>query len=124
MRLFKIGFVSLLLSTISACATLHVGPYEYEAPKSSAGQYCVNRCQQAFNSCVQICALKNDVCRAELKENAIELLDDYEAKRQTRGLRKSKKTYKDFLRRATCDHSCNCVPAYNTCYRACGGKVY
>ena len=120
LRLFILFTLSVL---VSSCVLPGAGDYQYTPPKSSMGQYCVKRCKTALNSCTQICALKDERCAVELKENATQSYSDYVSYRKAKKWR-IRKSYKDFYRNASCEHSCNCVPAYNTCYRACGGTVY
>ena len=117
-RLLVLVFVSCSLAGCYAPA----GATHYTKPASSAGQYCAMRCKTAQKSCMQICGLKESTCRDELKENATLAYNAYVAKCKANNWR-VRKSYNDFYRNATCQHSCNCIPAYNTCYRACGGTV-
>lgn len=115
----------LLLTIFSLFMTSCVPPggaHEYTPPKSSAGQYCATRCKIALRSCMQICGLRDSTCADELKENATQAYNAYVARCKANKWR-IRKSFNDFYRNATCQHSCNCIPAYNTCYQACGGTV-
>lgn len=97
--------------------------FEYSPPVGKQPLACISQCKVAYNSCMTICALKNSTCRKEKQYNASLRYSEYTQSRHAQGL-PVKKTLDDFIRTTSCEHSCNCVPAYNTCYRACGGKVY
>lgn len=121
LRLLSIVLMLAAISLLSGCLPRQT--YTYMPPEGKLPQKCVSQCKVASNSCMQICALKNRTCRSEMQENATERYMTYKMSRRSQRL-PINKTYRDFERTTSCEHSCNCIPAYNTCYRACGGRVY
>lgn len=121
LRLLRIILLTVSVSVLFGC--LPRQQYSYQPPDGKLPQKCVALCKQASNSCMQICALKNSTCRREMQRNAHERHLNYKISRREQGM-PVRKTYDDFLRTSSCEHSCHCIPAYNTCYRACGGSVY
>lgn len=120
-------FVRLLLlcvtvAVLSGCGASYYRKYTYTPPSAPGSERCIAQCWQGRNSCQQFCALKNPTCAAEAKQDANTRYNDYTRKQHAKGLPVTK-TLKDFQRTAQCRHSCHCVPAFNTCYSACGGYV-
>jgi hypothetical protein len=96
LRLFFSLFVFLILLT--AC---HIQPkveYTYVPPQSKMDKKCVALCLKAKRYCQEICELKNPDCFAKTKMDAVK-------------------------QNNVCENACNCIPAFNTCYSACGGQV-
>lgn len=120
-RWLSFGWLIIMFGFLAGCATTQQ-TYQYTPPVGKAPLACIAKCKVASNSCMQFCAMKNSTCRAERNDNASARYTSYKATRQSQGL-PVKKSYEDFLRTSSCEHSCNCIPAYNTCYRACGGVV-
>lgn len=118
-----ISFILLVISIVlmSGCVPRH--DYTYIPPESKPALKCTSSCKVASNSCMQICALKNRTCRSEMQSNASRRYMTYKMTRREQGLPVNK-SYADIERTTSCEHSCNCIPAYNTCYSACGGRVY
>jgi len=114
-------WVLLAINLLAGCAPTQT--YQYTPPLGSAALSCINSCKVATNSCMQICAMTNRTCRLEKESNATRRYTAYKAQRQAKGL-PVKKKFEDFVRTSSCQHSCNCLPAYNTCYSACGGSVF
>lgn len=121
MRWINFIWALLAISVLSGCAPTQT--FQYTPPEGSAALACINSCKVATNSCTQICAMKNRTCRVERDRNATNRYAAYKNQCLVKGVR-VKKTYEDYVRTSSCEHSCNCVPSYNTCYRACGGTVY
>lgn len=121
LRIISVMLMVISIGLMSGCVPRQ--NYTYIPPESKPALKCVSQCKVASNSCMQICALKNRTCRSEMQDNASERYMKYKMTRRAQG-QPVKKSYDDFLRTTSCEHSCNCIPAYNTCYRACGGKVY
>lgn len=119
-RWARFGWVIIIMSFLTGCAVQQT--YQYTPPVGKSALSCVASCKVASNSCTQFCAMKNSTCRAERDANATRRYTSYKAGREAEGKRVVK-TYDDFARTSSCEHPCNCVPAYNTCYRACGGIV-
>lgn len=120
-RTIHLIFVLISICLLSAC--LPRQNYTYIPPEAAASKNCAASCKIASNKCMEICALKNSTCRREMQQNATRNFNQYKMTRQAASL-PVRKSVDDFMRTAGCAHSCNCIPAYNTCYSACGGKVY
>lgn len=121
MRWINFFLALLVISVLSGCAPTQT--FQYKPPTSAPALACINSCKIATSACTQICALKDRTCRSERDVNATNRYAAYKAQCQAKGVR-VRKSYVDYVRTSTCEHSCNCVPSYNTCYRACGGTVY
>lgn len=121
LRVISMVLLVISIGLMTGCVPRH--DYTYIPPESKPALKCISSCKVASNSCMQICALKNRTCRSEMQSNATQRYTTYKIARREQG-QPVKKTYDDFLRTTSCEHSCNCIPAYNTCYRACGGRVY
>lgn len=119
----RFGFIVVAFTAVLLSGCVGRQSYTYQMPEGKPAQKCISQCKVASNSCMQICALKNRTCRSEMQQNASERYMTYKMQRRSQGL-PAKKSLDDFMRTSTCEHSCNCVPAFNTCYRACGGGVY
>lgn len=119
MRLLWLVCAALLLS---GCGVSYYRHYTYTPPSAPGADRCIAQCWQGRNSCEQFCALKNPTCAAEARVDANTRYNDYVRSRRAKDL-PIKKSLKDFQRTAQCFHSCNCIPAFNTCYSACGGMV-
>lgn len=117
-----ISVICLLLSICLLSACMPRQNYQYTPPAGSLALRCIASCKGASNACMQICAMKNTTCRSEKERNATQRFTAYKMQRQASGLPVTK-SFEDFVRTASCEHSCNCIPAYNTCYSACGGYV-
>lgn len=118
-----IGMVCLLSALVLLSGCLPRQDYTYYPPEGKPSLKCVSQCKVASNSCMQFCALKNSTCRSEMQSKAASRYTAYKMQRHAQGL-PVKKSYENFERTTSCAHSCNCIPAYNTCYSACGGRVY
>lgn len=118
-RLIAFFMMALVLS---GCGGSYYQKYNYTPPTAPGSERCIAQCWQGRNSCEQICSLKNPRCAAEARVDAQTRYSDYVRQRQAKGLPVTK-SLKDFQRTAQCFHSCNCIPAFNTCYSACGGYV-
>lgn len=102
----------LFVCLLSAC----VKPkYTYMPPHDRT---CIARCVQGKSYCESLCYLKNPRCLAQAERD----LAAYQTEQRVQGLA-IKKTLKDFQTDKSCQSSCQCVKAYNTCYSACGGQV-
>lgn len=121
MRCLHLIFMVVFAFLITGCMPRQT--FQYSPPEGKQALACVASCKVANNSCMTICSLKNSTCRREKQTNATLRYTEYRSQRQAQGL-PVKKSLDDFIRTTGCEHSCNCVPAYNTCYSACGGKVY
>lgn len=123
MRRYCIGlFLIVATLLLSGCGASYYRHYTYTPPAVTGSERCISQCWQGRNSCEQFCALKNPTCAAEAREDANTRYNDYLRARRAQG-QPVKKSLKDFQRTAQCFHSCNCIPAFNTCYAACGGTV-
>lgn len=120
-RIIHLVFVLISICLLSACMPRQ--DYTYIPPETDAGKNCAASCKIASTKCVEICALKNSICRSEMRRTAESNYNAYKMRRQATNS-KVGKSLDDFMRTAGCVHSCNCIPAFNTCYSACGGKVY
>lgn len=121
LRMINIVLLFLSIGLLSGCMPRQ--DFSYIPPEGKPALKCISQCKIASNSCMQICALKNRTCRSEMQTNATRRYMIYKAQRHQQGL-PVKKSYEDFERTTSCEHSCNCIPAYNTCYSACGGRIY
>jgi hypothetical protein len=117
-----ISIVCLLLSIALLSSCMPRQDYHYTPPVGKLALNCISSCKVATNSCMQICAMKNSTCRAEKEDKAAKRFATYKSQRNAQGLPVTK-TFEDFVRTSGCQHSCNCIPSYNTCYSACGGYV-
>lgn len=126
MMMRRVFFIMLLILAgiaLAACSSMNNRKYSYVPPPDVPGaKHCTAQCWQGKNSCQQICAMKNSTCRAEAHENATLRYEQYKKQRLVQG-QPLKKSFQNFQRTASCKHACHCVPAFNTCYTACGGQV-
>ena len=120
MRQLFLLLLSFIVITLSGCATQK---YSYTPPDTATGKSCIARCMVGKNSCEQLCLLKNPSCWIRAKQQAQIAFDLYKQQQRAKGQR-IRKRLKDFKQDNDCKHACNCTPAYNTCYTACGGEVY
>ncbi len=120
---FVTGII-LLMTTLmlSGCGPIYKRHYEYVPPPSEQGKACITQCVQNQSRCEQMCQRKNDRCHREAQREAIYQFDAYVRERQARG-EKVEKNVRDFEYTGSCNDSCNCQPAFQTCYSACGGQV-
>lgn len=96
--------------------------YQYESPSSTSGKRCVARCLKGKSYCEQLCLWKNQGCWTRQRQRAQADFDYYKQLQLSAG-HKVRKRLRDFEDTSVCRQACNCLPAYNTCYRACGGSV-
>src|SRR3990167_11060587 len=111
----------VIVSLLTGC--LPRQDYQYIPPTSAPAQKCITSCKIASNSCKQICALTNPTCRAEMQIITNQRYANYKMQCQSKGV-PATKSYESFSRTSTCAHSCNCIPAYNTCYRPAAAKAF
>lgn len=121
-RLLAFVLLSMMAVLLTGCGASYYQKYTYTPPSVPGSERCIAQCWQGRNSCEQICALKNPTCAAEARTDALTRYNDYLRQRRAKNLPVTK-SLKDFQRTAQCRHSCNCVPAFNMCYSACGGIV-
>ncbi len=121
-RYASLVILPLLIVLLSGCGVSYYRKYTYTPPTAPGTDRCISQCWTGRNACQQICALKNPTCAREAAKDANTRYNDYLRQQQAKGL-PIKKSLKDFQRTAQCRHSCNCIPAFNMCYTACGGYV-
>jgi len=100
-------------------------PSRYDPPNKPGGRMCSFQCRNAYDSCSEVCHLKERACTNEVQTQAIK---DYEAyaRDQYRAHLPVDLRPRDFERLESCaPTSCvaSCRDHYDNCYEKCGGKV-
>lgn len=122
------AFSRLILLLITTLLLIGCGPqykkdYSYAPPTGSIGKLCISQCLTAKSHCQRLCTLREQNCRTAAKKDADEAYREYKYEERYAGKRpKSRRS--EFDRDYMCRSTCQCKPAFNTCYRACGGTVY
>lgn len=80
---------------------------------------CIAKCYTAKKHCERLCALRQQNCGMTAKRGARYDDSDYKNAR-----RRGKSIASFYNSGHNCNTACQCRPAFNTCYSACGGAVY
>lgn len=121
--LLRLVIFLLCAVSITACGPIYKKEYQYVPPASKVGMMCVNQCLQSKMMCEQMCQMRQDNCRAQSQQRAMYEFEAYKQAQLAQG-RPIKKSLRDFDNSFGCQTSCDCTPAYRTCYASCGGEVY
>lgn len=121
-RFFSLILSALLMAALVGCGPIYRTDYNYMPPKSSAGKMCISQCLQNKSICEQSCQVSNENCKERAHEDALLQYATYRAD-QARNNQPIKKSVNDFDTSYRCNQSCDCAPAFNSCYSACGGQI-
>jgi len=92
---FRICFFLITMIFLTACHSTHKKEYSYVPPEDAGAKKCIAQCYTAKKHCEKLCRMRQQNCK-------------------TSTAKKMK----------NCRAACQCQPAFNTCYRACGGIVH
>jgi len=112
-----------LLCFLTACGPVYEKKYSYVPPKGDIPRMCIAQCYNAKTHCEQLCKLHHENCIAMERREARHDYQEYKRDRR----HDNKPIDRDrasFDRSYTCNTTCQCKPAFNTCYSACGGTVH
>lgn len=120
----QLSFIVLLIGCLflAACGSSQKVSYRYVPPLSVMDKNCAAQCSKGRRYCQQICQLKHPPCFAEAQQKAVNQYERYKQEQMRKGERVTK-SLRDFAQSDACYRDCNCVPSFNTCYTACGGRV-
>ena len=72
--------------------------------------------------CQQMCQIRNDSCRIQARQRALNDFEMYKIEREKEH-RPVKRTVSSFENTDSCNDNCGCDANYNLCFTNCGGKI-
>lgn len=128
-RIMKSGRYALLvlvmsfIGIMSGCSSAPTTVYNYSPPTSPDGRVCVDECQQAKNTCTQLCSKESPQCIYEAQQKAQKEQQAYAISQQMAGKPVSL-TPESFYDDTHCAHTgCGCENQYKVCYQLCGTRT-
>lgn len=118
----RIVFCLVMFLLLAGCGPVYKHEYAYKAPQNAIGKMCVSQCSSAKSNCQKLCTLREQNCRKAATVDARDKYQQYQYESRYAGKREKSKA-SDFDHSYRCSKSCQCRPAFNTCYNACGGSV-